>query len=81
LTYSVEAGEWQWNSGEPVVYTNWMRSQPEHTEADTYGSMGGNLRGQWRTHGQLAGGDLSASLPRVAILEKRIDGKAPLGDR
>ncbi len=81
LTYSVEAGEWQWNSGEPVVYTNWMRSQPEHTEADSYGSMGGNLRGQWRTHGQLGSGALSESSPRVAILEKRIAGTAPLGDR
>lgn len=81
LTYSLEAGEWQWNSGEPVVYTNWMRSQPEHTEADSYGSMGGNFRGQWRTHGQLAGGDLSESLPKAAILEKRIAGTAPWGDR
>ena len=81
LTYSLEAGEWQWNSGEPVAYTNWMRSQPEHTEADSYGSMGGNLRGQWRTHAQLGSGDLSESSPRAAILEKRIADTAPLGDR
>ena len=81
LTYSVEAGEWQWNSGEPVGYTNWMRSQPEHTEADSYGSMGGNLRGQWRTHGQLGSGALSESSPKAAILEKRIAGTAPWGDR
>lgn len=81
LTYSVEADEWLWNSGEPVAYTNWMRSQSEHTETESYGSMGGNLRGQWRTHGQLEGGDSSESSPRAAILEKRHVGTAPLGNK
>ena len=81
LTYSVEADEWQWNSGEPFAYTNWMRSQPAHTEAESYGSMGGNLRGQWRVHGQLEGGESSESSPRAAILEKRLVGKAPLENK
>lgn len=70
LTYSVEADEWQWSSGEPVTYTNWLISQPENTEAESYGSMDGDSRGQWRALGPRGGGILSGYSPKAAILEK-----------
>ena len=82
LTYSVEADEWQWSSGEPVTYTNWLISQPENPEAESYGSMDGDLRGQWRALGPRGGGILSGYSPRAAILEKkRSSTTAPLGDK
>ena len=27
-----EEGQWQWHSGEPVTYTNWMRDEPDDTD-------------------------------------------------
>ena len=82
LTYSVETGEWQWSSGEPVTYTNWAIDQLGHIEAERYGSMNGDLRGQWCTLGLRGGGILSGYSPRAAILEKKgFSTTAPLGDK
>ena len=80
LVYLVEAGEWQWSSGEPVTYTNWLISQPENPEIESYGSMDGSLRGQWRALGPHGGGILSGYSPRAAILEKPFSATVPLGN-
>ena len=69
LTYSVKAGKWKWSNGEPVTYTNWAESQPEHIDAESYGSMNGDLRGQWRVLRLLGAGMSGKDSPRAAILE------------
>ena len=72
LTYSVEMGEWKWSSGEPVTYTNWAEGQPEHIDAQSYGSMNGDLLGHWRVLRVLGAGMSAKDAPRAAILQKTV---------
>ena len=79
LIYSTELDEWQWSSGESVTYTNWLVSQPENPETESYGSMDGNLRGRWRALGLRERGILSGYSPRAAILEKTVFRPSTVG--
>ena len=70
LNYSVEAGEWEWSSGDPVTYTNWAKGQPERMDAESYGFMDGGYHGEWRV--VLLGDEiLEWRTPIAAILEKK----------
>ena len=70
LNYSAVTGEWEWNSGEPVTYTNWAKGQPERMDAESYGFMDGGFHGEWRV--VLVGDEiLEWRTPKAAILEKK----------
>ena len=64
LAYSIETGEWEWSSGEPLTYTNWAMGQPKRIGDENYGSMDGSGSGHWRV-------GVLGDTPKAAILEKK----------
>ncbi len=64
LAYSIETGEWEWSSGEPLTYTNWAMGQPKPIGGENYGSMDGSGSGHWRV-------GVLGDTPKAAILEKK----------
>ena len=67
LNDTAEEGQWVWDNGEPLTYTNWGLQEPDDTgiEDEDYVIFGPS--GKWEDFGPGHGG---ISLIRTAILEK-----------
>lgn len=66
LTRLADQTEWQWTSGEPVAYTNWvLRGVTTDRDARVFVSM---IDGKWRI-----GTPESLQRIGIALLEKEVD--------
>ncbi len=81
LTDFAKEGEWEWTSGEPVNYTNWISHKPMDADRgdEDYVFMGLSLEAQWHSVGP---GSPKWRVTRMAILERdSLPAKLPLEDK
>ena len=70
LTDRDAEGDWQWSSGEPVVYTNWTAEEPNDMwDCEDYAIMNWGPGGQWN--------DLGSCLPEWKLMNWAIIERAP----
>ena len=62
-----QEGQWIWDNGEPVIYTNWRRHEPNNTNTEDEDYVFIGPSGEWEPSGPGHGG---ISLIRTALIEK-----------
>ena len=68
-----EEGQWVWDNGEPLTYTNWGLQEPDDTSIGDEDYVIFGTSGKWKDFGPGHGG---ISLIRTALIEKnRMDAK------
>ena len=78
LTDYAKEGEWAWESGEPVVYTNWATHEPQDDEWGDEDFVIMDFSGEWSDVGP---NSVEWQMVRLAIIEKEGVTTMPFGEK
>ncbi len=78
LTDYATEGEWAWESGEPVVYTNWATHEPQDDEWGDEDFVIMDFSGQWSDVGP---NSVEWQMVRLAIIERDGVTTMPFGEK
>ena len=78
LTDYAKEGEWAWESGEPVVYTNWATHEPQDDHSGDEDFVIMDFSGEWSDVGP---NSVEWQMVRMAIIEKDGVITTPAGEK
>ena len=78
LTDYAKEGEWAWESGEPVVYTNWATHEPQDDDWGDEDFVIMDLSGEWSDVGP---NSVEWQMVRLAIIERDGVTTMPFGEK
>ena len=78
LTDDAKEGEWAWESGEPVVYTNWAPHEPKDDDRGDEDFVMMDFSGEWSDVGP---NSVEWQVVRLAIIEKDGVITTPTGEK